>query len=144
MTGGELRAGSGGPWLGAGIRQSREACLAWPEGKELEWTVGVLGVTARLLRALGYCLYAGEGEDADGAGLDPPAVSLAGGGGDRGILPRQRVKLRVHARLVAQYRDQVMRVLVLGDPAGVLPGGLHGIRCDDDTLQGQRLQQRLE
>jgi hypothetical protein len=35
-------------------------------------------------------------------------------------------------------------LLFFGQPAGVLPGGLHCVRGYEDVLEGQRRQQRLE
>src|SRR5260221_8689618 len=81
---------------------------------------------------------------ADGAGLDPAAADLAGGGGDRGVLPVQGVERGVQAGLAAQRRQQVVRVLVLREPAGVLPGGLHRVGGDDHPGQGKGFQQRSE
>jgi site-specific DNA recombinase len=84
------------------------------------------------------------GQDADGAGLDAAAAELAGGGGDRGRFPGQGAELRVQVRLVAQDRPQEMRVLDLAQEQGVVPVRLHGVRRDQDIVQGQRCQQRLE
>ena len=84
------------------------------------------------------------GQDADCAGLDPAAADLAGRGRDRDVLPVQGVERGIGSRLVAQHRQQVERVLVLGQPAGVLALGLHRVGGDDHAGQGQRFQQRPE
>jgi len=44
------------------------------------------------------------GQDADGAGFDPAARHLGGGGRDRGVFPRKGVQPGGQAGLVAQHR----------------------------------------
>src|SRR5271165_3281578 len=86
----------------------------------------------------------GCGQDADGAGLDPAAADLTGRGGDRGVLPVQRVEFGVQIRLVAQDGPQPVRVLDRAQEQGVVPVRLHGVAGDDGPGQRQRGEQGLE
>ena len=47
----------------------------------------------------------GAGQDPHGAGLDPAAGDLAGGGGERGVVPGQGVQLLVQGGLVAEDQE---------------------------------------
>src|SRR6266487_2447071 len=69
------------------------------------------------LAGAGKARFRRGGQDAQGAGFDPAAFNLAGGGRDGGVLPVQGVERGVQAGLVAEDREQVARVLVLGQPA---------------------------
>src|SRR5271157_2712549 len=75
--------------------------------------------------AYGKPRSAGAGRTRMVRGLDPAAADLAGSGGDRGVLPVQGIERGVGSLLVAQHWQQVERVLVFGQPAGMLALGLH-------------------
>ena len=62
----------------------------------------------------------------------------------RRCFPGQGVELRVQAGLVAEDGPQVVCVLDLPEEERVVPGRLHRVRCDQDPVEGQRLQQRPE
>ena len=64
----------------------------------------------------------GAGQDAQGPGLDPAAGDLAGGGGDRGVVPGQGVERLVQGGLVAEGGPQVVRFLDLPEGMRRCPG----------------------
>ena len=136
-------------WLAARSRSGRGA-TAWPSWHPGRPGGGVAARRGHLCGGERPPQAAASRELAEETGilageLGPCLWARETRGRDRGVLPVQGIERGIGSRLVAQHRQQVERVLVFGQPAGMLALGLHRVLCGDDhVLQWQRVQQRPE